>query len=858
MIPPITLLLWAISGIGLIMVAILYSRILAASQEQKLKIHRSKEAGVADLLVYAAEADDGIVVGKNGCLLASWRYSGDDNASSTDEQRETISHRLNQTLSRLGNGWMIHVDAVRLPTSDIYDDSGYPDRELSHFPDPITAAIEEERRSLFDTSNVMYEGYFVLTLTYLPPLLAQRQFQELMFDDDTTRPDKTQQTRNLIDHFARECVNIESKLSTVFKLTRLKSKKVVTQADKEGNDRTVTYNELLGHLNFCITGKYHPILQPKDPIYLDMVIGGQELWGGVIPKIGRQFIQVVAIDGFPPDSTPGLLTELGELSCKYRWSTRFIFMDAHEAESHLEKFRKKWKQKVRGFLDSIFNTGGPVNHDAAAMVDDAEQALAETNSGLIAQGYYTGVIVLMDEDRQTLENNARYISKVINRLGFEARIETINTMDAYIGSLPGHGVENVRRPILNTNNLADLLPTSTIWTGEKNAPCPLYPAPAPALMHCVTDGGTPFRLNLHVRDLGHTLMLGPTGSGKSTKLAALAAQMLRYKGMTIFAFDKGMSMYPLASAIRATTDGRYGNHYAVGNDDNRLGFCPLQFLETKSDRAWAVEWIDTILALNGVQTSPGQRNEIANAIESMHSSGSNTLSNFSVTIQDNVIREALQQYTISGTMGHLLDAEQDGLAFSDFTVFEIEELMNLGEKYALPVLLYLFRRIERSLKGQPAAILLDEAWIMLGHPVFRAKIREWLKVLRKANCLVLMATQSLSDVANSGILDVIIESTPTKIFLPNPNAREEDASALYRRMGLNKAQIALIADAIPKQNYYYVSEQGRRMYSLGLGRKALAFVGASDKDSIADIKALETQYGNKWPDYWLKSRGLAL
>ena len=138
-------------------------------------------------------------------------------------------------------------------------------------------------------------------------------------------------------------------------------------------------------------------------------------------------------------------------------------------------------------------------------------------------------------------------------------------------------------------------------------------------------------------------------------------------------------------------------------------------------------------------------------------------------------------------MGHLLDAEEDGLSLSDFTVFEIEELMNLGEKYALPVLLYLFRRIERSLHGQPAAIILDEAWLMLGHPVFRAKIREWLKVLRKANCLVLMATQSLSDAANSGILDVIVESTATKIFLPNVYARDEDTAALLPPHGPQRA-----------------------------------------------------------------------
>jgi len=485
------------------------------------------------------------------------------------------------------------------------------------------------------------------------------------------------------------------------------------------------------------------------------------------------------------------------------------------------------------------------------MVADAESAIAETNSGLIAQGYYTSVVVLMDENRDKLETAARSVEKAINRLGFAARIETINTLDAFLGTLPGHGVENVRRPLINTMNLADLLPTSTIWTGLNEAPCPMYPPLAPALMQGVTHGATPFRLNLHVRDVGHTFMFGPTGAGKSTHLALIAAQLRRYKGMSIFAFDKGMAMYPLAKATG-------GKHFTVAADDDKLAFCPLQFLETKSDRAWAMEWIDTILALNKVETTPGQRNEIGNAIMSMNASGARTLSEFSVTIQDEVIREAIKQYTVDGTMGHLLDAEEDGLSLSDFTVFEIEELMNLGEKYALPTLLYLFRRIERALHGQPAVIILDEAWLMLGHPAFRAKIREWLKVLRKANCLVLMATQSLSDAANSGILDVIVESTATKIFLPNVYARDEDTAALYRRMGLNARQIEILATAIPKRQYYYVSENGRRLYDLALGPLALAFVGASDKESIATIKTMEKKFGDDWVHEWLAGRGLNL
>jgi len=837
-----------IAALGAVLVLILFARLGQVDAHLKLNRYRNKQAGLADKLNYAAVVDDGVIVCKDGAFLAGWIYRGNDNESATDEQRDAVSFRLNQALAGLGNGWMIHVDAVRRPAPH------YPPAALSSFNDPISAAIDEERRRFFESMGQMYEGYFVLTATWLPPLAAQQKLVERMIDDDAKSPDKTARTLGLIEQFKRDIRNLESKLSAAVKLTRLRANKIATE---EGG--TVTHDDLLAWLNTCITGKTHPIALPDNPMYIDALIGGQEMVGGLLPKIGRKFIAAVAIEGFPLQSTPGILSALAELPIEYRWSSRFIFMDEFEALAHLEKFQKKWKQKVRGFFDQVFNThSGNINQDALAMVQDASVAIAEVNSRLMAAGYYTSVVILMNENREQLEAASRQVEKAINRLGFAARIETINTLEAFFGSLPAHGVENVRRPIINTMNLADLLPTATIWTGHANAPCPHYPLMSPALMHCVTSGATPFRLNLHVRDLGHTLMFGPTRAGKSTHLAMLVAQLRRYQGMSIFAFDKGLSMYPLAAAIHATTGGKSGLHFTVAGDDDRLAFCPLQFLDSKADRAWAAQWIDTLLALNGVESTPHQRNLISEALASMQQTGARTLSEFSTTIQNETIREALAQYTVDGVMGHLLDAVEDGLSLSDFTVFEIEELMNLGQKYAIPVLLYLFRRIERSLTGQPAAIILDEAWLMLGHPTFREKIREWLKTMAKANCLVLLATQNVSDAADSGILDVLVESTATKIFLPNVYARGEKIAPIYQGMGLNARQIDIIASSRPKQQYYYLSENGRRLYELALGKFALAFVGAGDKASVAKIKELQKQWGNEWVERWLSARNLKL
>ena len=216
-----------IAALGTLFLAVLYSRIRAAGQARRLERHRSGDAGLSDLLNYAAMVDDGVLVGKNGAFMAAWLYQGEDNASASAEQRNLVSYRINQALSSLGSGWMIHVDAVRRPAPH------YPQPGLSHFPDPVTAAMDEERRQLFERLGTMYEGYFVLTLTWFPPLLVQRKFVELMFEDDAAPPDHNARTQSLIEHFKRDCLSVESRLSDALTLTRLGATRVVMEDGKE-------------------------------------------------------------------------------------------------------------------------------------------------------------------------------------------------------------------------------------------------------------------------------------------------------------------------------------------------------------------------------------------------------------------------------------------------------------------------------------------------------------------------------------------------------------------------------------------------------------------------------------------------
>nr|WP_010892445.1 conjugal transfer protein TrbE [Agrobacterium tumefaciens]P54910.1 RecName: Full=Conjugal transfer protein TrbE; Flags: Precursor [Agrobacterium tumefaciens]AAB95097.1 trbE [Agrobacterium tumefaciens] len=808
-----------------------------------LKSFRHSGPSFADLVPYAGLVDNGVILLKDGSLMAGWYFSGPDSESSTDAERNDVSRQINAILSRLGSGWMIQVEAVRVPTAD------YPKESDCHFPDLVTRAIDAERRAHFQKERGHFESRHALILTWRPPEPRRSGLTRYIYSDTASR--SATYADKALESFSTSIREVEQYLANVVSIRRMMTR----ETSERGCFRVARYDELFQFIRFCVTGQNHPVRLPEIPMYLDWLVTA-ELQHGLTPLIENRFLGVVAIDGLPAESWPGILNALDLMPLTYRWSSRFVFLDAEEARANLERTRKKWQQKVRPFFDQLFQTQSrSLDQDAMMMVAETEDAIAEASSQLRAYGYYTPVIVLFEEDQARLQEKCEAVRRLIQAEGFGARIETLNATDAFLSSLPGVSYANIREPLINTRNLADLIPLNSVWSGSAVAPCPFYPPASPPLMQ-VASGSTPFRLNLHVDDVGHTLIFGPTGSGKSTLLSLIAAQFRRYSGAQIFAFDKGGSMLSLTLGID-------GDHYQIGGDATEggdgkaLSFCPLADLTTDGDRAFAAEWIEMLVALQGVTITPDYRNAISRQVGLMAESRGRSLSDFVSGVQMREIKDALHHYTVDGPMGQLLDAEEDGLALGSFQCFEIEELMNMGERNLVPVLTYLFRRIEKRLTGAPSLIILDEAWLMLGHPVFRDKIREWLKVLRKANCAVVLATQSISDAERSGIIDVLKESCPTKICLPNGAAREPGTREFYERIGFNERQIEIVATAIPKRDYYVVSPEGRRLFDMALGPVALSFVGASGKEDLKRIRALHSEHGAAWPLQWLQQRGIA-
>jgi type IV secretion system protein TrbE len=256
--------------------------------------------------------------------------------------------------------------------------------------------------------------------------------------------------------------------------------------------------------------------------------------------------------------------------------------------------------------------------------------------------------------------------------------------------------------------------------------------------------------------------------------------------------------------------------------------------------------------------TPEAKDHLWSALSSLASApiDERTLTGLSVLLQSQSLKRALQSYCLGGPFGRLLDAEAELLGSAPVQVFETEGLIGTGAASA--VLSYLFHRIEGQLDGRPTLLIIDEGWLALDDEGFAGQIREWLKTLRKKNACVIFATQSLSDIDGSAIAPAIIESCPTRLFLPNERAIEPQITAIYRRFGLNDRQIEILARATPKRDYYCQSRRGNRLFELGLEEFAIAFTAASSKSDQAMIERVLAEHGRDgFVTGWLAARGLA-
>ena len=783
-----------------------------------LKEYSEEKGKLSSYVPWICLIDKGVVLNKNGTLQKTLKYRGYDLDSSTVYELKNINAKLNDVIKRLGQGWSLNVEARRKRCTDYIE----VENEI------LAIDIIEKERKLNFLENEHFESEYYLTIVQLIPTDNSKKVGEIFLE----YAKKSEILDKTLENFNKEF----KKILNLFK-------EIFLEVTELNDEETYTY------LHSCVSTKTDKIVVPEIPYAIANYLCDSDLVGGLKPKLRGKEIRCISIQGFPNYTVPGFFDVLNRLNIPYRWITRFLMLSKLEALSKMErKYKNIFSQRLSLFQRVYAELTGEkeensrkLNEDALNKANEVRTQIALTMGDYVSQGFYTCTLIVDGDSIDEVEERVDVISKTINNMGFITIEESINSVEAFLGSIPGNITNNIRMPILNTITLSHLLPVSSVWGGDSWN----KHLNAPPLIYTKTKGSTPFRFNIHIEDIGHSAIVGPTGYGKSVLLGLIASSFMKYKDSRVYFFDKDASSRVLTYAVG-------GEFHDLGNDE--LSFQPLANIEIVEEKEWAYGWILEILEQENVKVSPTQKEKIWKALDNLAKIPIElrTISNFYTSVNDREIKEALIPYKIGGALGKYFDSDKDTLNFLRWQVFEMNQVIN-NKKGITPLLSYIFRRIENSLDGSPCIIILDECWMFFDSPIFAAKIREWLKVLRKKNCSVIFATQELGDILNSKLFTTVLDACQTKVFLPNPNAFADNYIPIYEKFGLNKTEIEIISKATKKKEYYYKSTKGSRLFELDLKEKTLSLIASSDLAKQNKAKELKEIYrdANDFTREWL-------
>ena len=769
------------------------------------------------------------------------KFRGPDMDSSTQDEMVRHIANINNVIKKFETGYVLYFDAQRIKTTDY---------QMADMPTALTQRIEEERASYYQ-GNTHFENEFYFVIYHEPPVEIREKLTSFFIEESTDRAEgkeaeaanKLKLYHKVMDEFVSNCQLLEGMLNRVFK-----------ELKPLDEMETVSYLH-------NIVSDHHFMVKPDPTQPLKEYVTDCGLLTGRKPKLGKKYMRIITIKTFPSISTPGVFNCFNYLNFEYRWVSRFSCLSKMDAQKQIRDYKQKWHQQIVSLISylkmAITNTPASetaVDENAVNNYQDASDALVEVGNDSVAEGYYTMTMMVFGDTQEQADELCKQVMETINSLNYVAMEETDNAIEAWRGSLPGNYKCNIRSALVSSLNFSHFAPTTCQWSGDKMNEC----LKGPVLLYTDSTGNTPFRLSLHVGQLGHTMIVGPSGSGKSVLLNTIETHFLKYPNSNVFIFDKAASSRALTLAV----GGNFYNLAAEGGSE--LSFQPLAHIDDKDEMIWAKEWICTYLRTTNMKVDNHIQEAVWQGLVSMREMSKNkeqlTMTLFSNLVQNDDIRIAIKPLTMKGPYGKLFDNAEDKSGTGRWQVYEMETLMSKKE-IVPPTLDYLFHRIETKLKKAtgPSIIVLDECWLFFDHPAFKDKLREYFKDMRKKNTSIIFATQNLADVvANKGpLFTTVSENCPSRIYLPNPNARNMQNKEMYHAFGCNDSQIDIIASMKPQHDYYYCcAEKGNRVFSLALQPSELPFVTSTSKsDQQAMDKLLAAGYGDDFIHQWLHYKG---
>jgi len=769
-----------------------------------------REYSVSEFIPYACHYDPNTILTKSGCLLQVLKIGGLAFETADDDFlcfRKNLRNTMFRSIAKSRYGLYLHT--VRRKQN------AYPE---GSFPEGFSSQLNEAWQKKHSRLKLFINDFY-LTILQKPKANGAAGIKD-WWDSLSHGKGKVRQSENL-----REGHQELSAISNRF-LTNLKDYGARLLGTVESD--VGTRSEPAEFFSLLINLESQVVQLPK--MGLDRYIPQKRLVFGrdafeVRGTLGSKLGAILSVKEYPDQSQVGMLDRFLEIPAEFILTQSFLFADRQAALGKIQTQQRKMLQ---------------TEDLAVSQIEQIDEALDDATSGRIGFGHHHMTALVTGKTPKQLDEDLAEVEAAFLNLGMVVVREDLNLEPCFWAQLPGNFSFIGRDSMISTANFAG-------FASMHNYPCGSHKGNywGPAVSVLETVSGTPYFFNFHRQDVGHTTIIGPTGTGKSVLLNFLLAQCLKFRPK-IFFFDKDRGAEIFIRALG-------GVHSTLGLSQPS-GFNPLKLPDTPANRAFLAEWLQILFT---AYDEPFRSEDVAKINAAI-------AGNYQLDLENRVLENLapffgmggpdslagrLAMWYGQGTRASLFGNQDDALSFDQYLFcFEMGEI--LEDPIGLPaVLAYLFHRINFELNGQPTIIVLEEGWKLLDNPFFAPKIKDWLQTIRKRNGFVIFLSPNIESAVNSSIGDTLVQQSATSIFLPNHKATQESYSGAFK---LSEKELAWVRTLDPQDRCFLIKHgQDSVLARLDLsGMEGFIRVLSGTSKNVGILKEIIAKSGDD-PKVWL-------
>jgi type IV secretion/conjugal transfer VirB4 family ATPase len=828
---------------------------------------RKSVASYAELLPWFGMLSRDLVICHDGSLLAGFAFEGADIEGVDDGD-------VNRRIDLLQTAMRQMTDRITLYS--IQERRFHTDYQYSSFGSQVAAAVDDAwgaKCTEYKNGRITHALY----LGYNFPSKSEAFFEQLKAEMDRQDNGLKALSNVLRGRFAQKHAvgSVRGQLREMrddFENILAGFSNIVVSSL---GFRRLEGDELLGDLysRANLASPPGPVKVPNRPAYLNTLLPADDMvrQGDMLEFRGptaSKYCAALSTTGMPPEAYSLHIDQLLAVPAEYVLVQSFKFIDRFSAQAAIQSAEAFYRTEVKSAAVRIFEgiTGvqsEKVNTGNIALAEDAQQALVEVTASDVAFGYYNMTLLALGDTPNEVNRCAEMLATTLRAGGFTITRERQGLMSAFLGAMPGNSKTQLRQYLASSANVADLCPIRTIAKGESHHALfsRVLNRQVPAHVRFMTPYGIPYDFNTHAEDLGHAVVIGGTGSGKTTVMGLFVSQFQKYYPCRTFIFDKDHSMGLLA----VLHGGTHIDMTSTTGGGPRIN--PVRRMLADGEDLALIRWLGVLFASNESTLTAEDQEDLSSRIQqlktlpetswrlgTLYSLVSGTNKRLALKLAPYVDRSDEEGSFAKGAFADLFDNEDDTFNLDQIVCMETGKLLE-SPQIAAPFMDYAFYCIERELDGRtPTLIYVEEAWYMLSNPMFEAKINDWLRTFRKKRAFVIFATQSPEELARLKSWAAFVTNVPTRIFLPAINDSVTALAPIYRQLfNLNDAQLALLSGAVPKRDYLLIKPGVTRLVQASMPRILIAI-----NEGAAMTHIRETAYelaaggGNGWQSDFMK------